>query len=815
MHIVEKFGSYFLNIFVSIGDFILLAGKILYRLIELLIKTFFRKLSEIKKKGFKAFSSALFSYRYLKSHHRAKEIDLFVFEREVAPHPTKVSKKRNAKTGLRRVFVFIKIQIFHMIFGVWYLLKTIILLFIAVVSFPVRVLRALGERRRKRRARKMSAPFKPSLFYKFKFFFLGGFLSFVFIFLPIIFFVFVADLPNPDSLSVDAISKTTKIYDRNGILLYEIYANQNRTPVKLADIPKNLQNATVAIEDKDFYTHPGFDIRGIVRSALVDFKGTGFQGGSTITQQLIKSAFLTPEPTIIRKVKEIALAFWAERVYSKQHILELYFNYVPYGGTAWGVQSASEIYFGKAVSQLDLAQSAFLAGLPQAPSIYSPYSGQEGTWKVRQKEVLDAMVQQGYITKNQETQAVQEKLVFQPPDVPLKAPHFVMYVKDLLIKKYGLSEVERGGLQVKTSLDLSTQDMAQKVVTDQVAENQNLDISNGASLVVNPTNGDILAMVGSKDYFDSADDGNVNLTTALRQPGSTVKIITYSLALSSGFTEATMLQDEPLTINIKGEPPYKPVNYDGKFHGWVPLRIAFANSFNIPAVRTVEKVGVQNMVDFATKMGISDWNNPYGYGPSVTLGGADTTMVDLTTVYSTIANSGNRVDLDPLLEVDDSNGKVLYKKHPKSVPVVNPGVAFIISSILSDNSARQIEFGLNSPLVIDGHRVSVKTGTTDNKRDNWTVGYTPNYVVATWVGNNDNSPMSQSLASGITGAAPMWHEIMSNLLAGKSDAPLSIPDNIIAKQCLGTTMYFLRGTENKDRCYAPKPTPSSSPTPTP
>jgi membrane peptidoglycan carboxypeptidase len=219
------------------------------------------------------------------------------------------------------------------------------------------------------------------------------------------------------------------------------------------------------------------------------------------------------------------------------------------------------------------------------------------------------------------------------------------------------------------------------------------------------------------------------------------------------------------------------------------------------------------MVDFATKMGISDWNNPFGYGPSVTLGGADTTMVDLTTVYSTIANSGNRVDLDPLLEVDNSNGKVLYKKHPKPVPVVNPGVAFIISSILSDNSARQIEFGLNSPLVIDGHRVSVKTGTTDNKRDNWTVGYTPNYVVATWVGNNDNSPMSQALASGITGAAPMWHDIMSNLLEGKQDSPLQIPDEIVTKKCLGTTMYFLRGTENKDRCYAPKPTPSSSPTP--
>lgn len=807
--------SYFLNIFVSIGDFILLVGKVIYRLIELLIKTFFHKLSQMRKKGFKAFSSALFSYRYLKSHHRAKEIDLFVFEREVAPPPTKVAKRRNAKTGLQRVFIFIKTQISHMVLGVWYLLKTLVLLFIAVVTSPIRVLRALGEGRQKKRAKKMSAPFKPSLFYKFKFFFLGGFLSFVFIFLPIIFFVFVADLPNPDSLSVDAISKTTKIYDRNGTLLYEIYANQNRTPVTLANIPKNLQNATVAIEDKDFYTHPGFDIRGIVRSALVDFKGTGFQGGSTITQQLIKSAFLTPEPTVIRKIKEIALAFWAERVYSKQHILELYFNYVPYGGTAWGVQSASEIYFGKDVSQLDLAQSAFLAGLPQAPSVYSPYSGEQGTWKIRQKEVLDAMVQQHYISKQEEVQAVKEKLTFQPPDVPLQAPHFVMYVKDLLIQKYGLSEVEKGGLQVKTSLDLSTQNMAQKVVTDQVAQNQQLGFSNGSALITNPSNGDILAMVGSKDYFDSADDGNVNLTTALRQPGSTVKVITYSLALSSGYTEATMINDAPLTIHMSGGPDYSPVNYDGKFHGWVSVRTALANSINIPAVKTVEKVGTDNMVNFATKMGISDWNNPLGYGPSVTLGGADTTMIDLSTVYGTLANNGKRVNLDPILQVKDANGKIIYQKHAQATQVMNSGVAFIISRILDDNSAREMEFGSNSPLYIPDHRVPVKTGTTNDIRDNWTIGYTPNYLVATWVGNNDNSPMNQNLASGITGAAPIWHEIMSNLLEGKKDPPLQIPDNIVTKKCLGTTMYFLQGTENKDRCFVPAPTPSSSPTPTP
>ena len=301
---------------------------------------------------------------------------------------------------------------------------------------------------------------------------MGTFLSLVFVFLPLVMIVFVSDLPNPDNLSLSNIPKTTKIYDRNGTLLYEIYANQNRTLVKLEDIPPVLQEATIAIEDKDFYNHPGFDVRGITRAAIANFRKEGLQGGSTITQQLIKSAFLTPEQTLTRKVKELVLAFWAERVYTKKQILEMYFNYVPYGGTAWGVQSASEIYFGKRVDDLDLAQATFLAGLPRAPSTYSPYSGVSGTWKIRQKEVLSAMVKQGYISQTKANQAYREKLIFQPPQVPIKAPHFVMYVKDLLVKKYGLSEVERGGLQVTTTLDLPTQEMAQQYVTSEVDANQ-------------------------------------------------------------------------------------------------------------------------------------------------------------------------------------------------------------------------------------------------------------------------------------------------------------------------------------------------------
>lgn len=647
--------------------------------------------------------------------------------------------------------------------------------------------------------------------YKIKLVTFGAFFAFVFIFLPLLATAFLAELPNPSNLSVNYIPKTTKIYDRKGNLLYEIFANQNRTIVKLSDIPKSVRDATIAIEDKDFYTHPGFDIRGIARAFLANATRKEFQGGSTITQQLIKSAFFSPEPSLSRKIKEVILAFWTEQIYTKDSILELYLNYVPYGGTAWGIESASEIYFGKTVSDLNLAQSAFLAGLPQAPTVYSPYGDSNTLWKRRQKEVLDAMVRNGYISKKAADDAYKEELVFRKPETPLRAPHFVMYIRDLLVQKYGINAVERGGLQVKTSLDLQIQNNAQQVVTEEVASSVNLLISNGAALVTNPVNGDILAMVGSKNYFEEDFGGNVNITTSLRQPGSTIKLITYSLALSSGFTEATMLDDSPLAIYNAGEPPYIPVNYDGVFHGRVPLRTAFANSYNIPAVRVAQKLGVTNIVNFGREMGISSWQNSNNYGISITLGGGEVTMLDLATAYGTVANKGRRVDLDPLLEVSDSEGHILYKKRVIPQQVLDTGVAYIVSDILADNKARSLAFGPNSPLAIPNARVSVKTGTTDNKRDNWTVGYAPNILVATWVGNNDNSPMSQSLASGITGAAPIWNKIITSLLPSSSATASALPSNVMRKSCLGQDRLFIKGTENSVACTFPK----ISPTPTP
>ncbi len=676
-----------------------------------------------------------------------------------------------------------------------------------------------------RSSTKPIAFFPLSFMVKFRYFIAGGLFSLTFIFLPLLFLLFLQELPHPRVISLGQIPQTTKIYDRHGVLLYQIYAQQNRTLAPLSDIPKILQQATIAIEDKDFYSHPGFDVTAIIRSAIENASGKNLQGGSTITQQLIKSALLTPETSLSRKIKEVILAFWAERIYTKDQILEMYFNQIPYGGTAWGVEAAAEVYFGKSVRDLNLAESSFLAGIPRAPTIYSPYGATPSVWKKRQKEVLKRMADLGYITRDQEKQAQQEELSFQLPQVPLHAPHFVMYVRDFLVKRYGLPMVERGGLTVTTSLDLKLQEMAEKIVAEEVASNVYLNLTNGAALITAPKTGDILAMVGSKD-FQEPKSGNVNGTIALRQPGSSIKVVTYSAALSQGFTAATILDDSPVSYP-SGSGVYAPVNYDGKFHGKIPLRIALANSFNVPAVRTLNQISIPTMVNLGKKMGVKSWKDASEYGLAITLGSGEVTMLDMATVYGTLANQGVRVDVNPVLQITDSKGNVLEEKTaPKKdittsliqtitgQKVLDAGVAYIISSILSDNNARSLEFGANSPLNISGKTVSVKTGTTDNKRDNWTIGYTPSYLTAVWVGNHDNSPMSQQLASGITGAAPIWNKIMRNLLANTPDEPQPIPDNIVQKPCLGRIEYFVKGTENSVNC-AYIPTPSVSPSPNP
>lgn len=592
------------------------------------------------------------------------------------------------------------------------------------------------------------------------------------------YFAIFRGLPSPKELDSREPQVSTKIFDRNGNLLYTIYKDQNRTIVPLTKIPPHVRLATLAAEDAEFYSNPGFSVKGIFRALITDIQTGSMQGGSTITQQLVKNTLLTPEKTITRKIKELVLSIEVEATYTKDQILEMYLNEVSYGGTAYGIEEASESYFGKDVSDLDMAEAAFLAGLTKSPTTYSPFGANPDMAIQRQREVLHLMVVNKFITQAQETAAENEKLVFIPNKTPIAAPHFVMYIRQLLVDKYGEDMVETGGLQVTTSLDLSIQETAEQVVASEVGKLKGLNVGNGAALVVNPQTGEILAMVGSKGYFDIADDGNVNVLTSLRQPGSSIKVVNYSYALAHGYTPATIIDDSPITYVTAGTTPYTPVNYDGKFVGHLPLRSALAQSRNIPAVKVLASYGVSNMVTQGTEMGITTWTDPSQYGLSLTLGGGAVTALDLSKVYSTIADGGKRPDLMPILEVKDYKGKVLEKNTPVTTQVVDPRVAFLLTDILKDNNARAPEFGYNSYLVIKDHpEVAVKTGTSNDLRDNWTVGYNQNYLVLTWVGNNDNSPMSH-IASGITGASPIWNKIMSAILNGQPSIDWKAPDGI-------------------------------------
>ncbi|MBI3385859.1 penicillin-binding protein [Candidatus Gottesmanbacteria bacterium] len=639
------------------------------------------------------------------------------------------------------------------------------------------------------------------------------------------------DLPSPSKLGQYDVPLATKIYDRNGKPLFDIFAEQNRTPVSLTDIPLYLRQATISIEDKNFYQHGGVNpIGGMLRAMAATLTGGKLQGGSTITQQLVKSALLTPQRTIIRKVKEIILAFWVELLYPKNKILELYLNEVPYGGTAWGVETAAEKYFGKSVKELTLGEAALLAGLPQAPSLYSPFGAHPELAKVRQQEVLKRMVEDGYITQKEADAAGKQELHYKQ-EVGIKAPHFVMYVKELLEEKYGQALVERGGLKVTTTLDLDLQDYAQATVAGEVTKLQNYHVTNGAALITKPATGEILAMVGSTDYFASP-SGNFNVTTALRQPGSSIKPINYAIGLEKHIvTPATMFLDEPTCFtNTIGKPPYCPVNYDGKFHGPVQLRMALGNSFNVPAVKMLYLNTVTDMVASASAFGLTTIQDPSQYGLSLTLGGGEVHMTDMAAAFGVFANGGIRHDLVSILKVADKTGRTLEeykdpnlgKDTPSQLLMTGPRVisretSFLISHILLDNNARQQEFGPASELYIPNRAVSVKTGTTDDLRDNWTIGFTPQILVATWVGNNDNSPMNPYLVSGITGAAPIWHKLIVKALEGKPDVWPQQPDDIVSAQicaisgllppnpdasdkgCPTRTEYFIKGTIPAER----------------
>ncbi|OGM12792.1 hypothetical protein A2141_05510 [Candidatus Woesebacteria bacterium RBG_16_40_11] len=591
------------------------------------------------------------------------------------------------------------------------------------------------------------------------------------------------DLPSPKVLSTRASEVSTKIYDRNGVLLYKIYKDQNRTPVKLSELPKNVILSTLAIEDAEFYSHPGFSLRGMSRALIKNTLQGKLTGGSTITQQLVKNTLLSPEKTFSRKLRELVLAIEVEFYFSKDQILEMYLNEVSYGGTAYGIEEASKFYFGKNAQELTLAEAALLAGLPQSPTKFSPFGSNPKTAKERQKEVLDQMVKDLFISEAQKEDALKEELKYANNTIDIKAPHFVMYVRDLLEDKYGKGVVEKGGLEVVTTLDLKTQHMTEKVVAEEIPKLVNYHVGNGAALVANSQTGEILAMVGSKNYFDIPSEGNVNVLTSLQQPGSSIKIVNYAYALTHGYTASSIINDAPISYKIAGQTPYSPKNYDGKFRGKLTLRSAFAESRNVPAVKVLASYGVDKMIDQGRKMGITTWNDPSNYGLSITLGGADIKPLELAQVYSVVANYGTRVDFNPILKVTNYKGKVLEDKTDRHVEVVlDPRVAFIITDILKDNKARTPAFGANSLLNIPNHKeVAVKTGTSNALRDNFAIGYNQYYLTLAWVGNNDNSPMSR-IASGVTGATPIFNKIMTNLLADRSNHPWEIPAGVEKKK---------------------------------
>ena len=578
-------------------------------------------------------------------------------------------------------------------------------------------------------------------------------------------------IPLPINISGNS-AVSTKLFDRKGKLIYEIYAKERRTPIPLNEIPKNVINATIAIEDKNFYEHQGFDILGVMRGLSRAVTRGRAQGGSTLTQQLVKNALLSPERTIRRKIREFVLSIIVELRYSKDQILEMYLNQIPYGSTAYGIGAASELYFGKNAKDLNLAEAAMLAGLTAAPTRYSPFGAHPEYAKSRQEQVLRRMVEEEYISQEDADNATKSELVFAQSQ-GFQAPHFSLWIKEMIAEKYGDVVAEQGGLRITTTLDLDLQEDAEKVVAEEIEKLKGQQVGNGAALVTSPGTGEILAMVGSKDYGATDEDGNVNVIFAKRQPGSSIKPLNYALAIKNGLiTGSTPLADVPTCFLVQGQEPYCPSNYDGQFHGATQVRFALGNSLNIPAVRVLALNGLSEFVNFANSMGISTFTDASNYGLSLTLGGGEVTAYDMAVAFGVFANEGIKMPLRPILKIEDWKGKVLYDadlENLEETRILDPDVAFIISHILHDNNARSEAFGTSSYLNVRSHpEVSVKTGTTNDLRDNWTIGYTGQALVVTWVGNNNNTPMKGAV-SGVSGASPIWSRVMKEVLDKAED----------------------------------------------
>lgn len=597
------------------------------------------------------------------------------------------------------------------------------------------------------------------------------------LFLLGLFILWVASLRIPDLADIKErrIDQSTKIYDRTGeILLYDMARDQRRAEIPINSISYYAKAATIAIEDKNFYSHHGFELRSFLRAVLVNLTSLSFsQGGSTITQQVVKNSILTKDKTPTRKLKELILAVKLDNSLSKDEILSLYLNEIPYGGTIYGIEEAARSFFGKSALDLTLAEAAHLASLPKAPSYYSPYGTHRDELENRKNLVLKEMLNNNFISQEEYDQALAEKVDFKTRlnTASIRAPHFVFFVIDRLAKEYGEDTLLNNGLKVVTTLDYSIQEKAEEVAKKYGPINkQKFNGENNAIIAIDPKTGDTLAMVGSRDYFDAEIDGNFNAATGHRQPGSTFKPFVYSVLFNKGYTDNTLLFDTQIQFNpncasdnfTTDDKCYSPGNYDDKFRGPITIRNALAQSVNIPAVEALYLAGVKNSIAQAESMGIESLTDIKNYGLSLVLGGGSVSLIDMTSAYSVFANDGIRNPQNAILRIEDSSGNILDQYIASPERVLPEQSARLISDILSDNTARMPAYGPSSALYISSRDVAVKTGTSNDYKDAWIIGYAPNIALGAWVGNNDNSAMEKKVAGLIV--SPMWRELMDKIL---------------------------------------------------
>ena len=598
-------------------------------------------------------------------------------------------------------------------------------------------------------------------------------------------------LPDFKLFTERKVQSSTKIYDRTGqILLYDLHDNIKRTVIPYEQMGVNIRNATVAIEDSEFYQHKGIRITSIIRATIwAKLTGRKVQGGSTITQQLIKNTLLTSEVSITRKIKEWILAIKLEKIMSKDDILALYLNEAPYGGNIYGIEEASKTFFNKEPIDLTLAESAYLAAIPNGPTYYSPYGNNKDKLDERKNLVLKRMLDLKFITQDEYNKAVAETVVFQPEKpMNIAAPHFVFFIKDYLESHYGIDALDSGGLKVITTLDYDLQKKAEDIALKKAKENEkSWNGKNTGIVVIDPKTGQILTMVGSRDYFDKSVDGNFNVTTAARQPGSSFKPIVYAKAFEEGYTENTTLFDVKTEFNSSCSPEgkplpdhktatcYTPSDFDTNFRGPMTLKDALAQSINIVAIKLLYLVGINDSLKMASDLGITTLTNPTRYGLSLVIGGGETTLLEMTSAYSVFAANGVRHPYKGILSIEDANGNMLEQYKDSPYQVLKKNTTDILSDILSDDKARTPTFGAGSVLNIPGHNVAVKTGTTNDNKDAWTIGYTPSITVGVWVGNNDNTPMKKG---GAALAGPIWNAVMSEALKDKPNEFFDQPEPI-------------------------------------